>query len=104
MTMGERRYRPVLRAAIGGVLAGLAPGTGGVLVMLPALALLWSVAQRPWLGALWGGLAVLVSHRWLLALHPLTWMGVPPLLSLPIALLLWTICGLASAALLLVWT
>ena len=104
MTMGERRYRPVLRAAIGGVLAGLAPGTGGVLVMLPALALLWSVAQRPWLGAFWGGLAVLVSHRWLLALHPLTWMGVPPLLSLPIAVLLWFICGLAAAVLLLVWT
>lgn len=102
--MGDRRSRPLLRAVIGGALAGLAPGTGGVLVMLPALALLWSVAQRPWLGACWGGLAVLVSHRWLLALHPLTWMGVPPLLSLPIALLLWFICGLAAAALLLVWT
>ena len=104
MTMGDRRYRPLLRAAIGGVLAGLAPGTCGALMMVPALALLWSVAQRPWLGAFWGGLAVLVSHRWLLALHPLTWMGVPPLLSLPIAVLLWFICGLAAAVLLLVWT
>ena len=102
--MGDRRYRPLLRAAIGGVLAGLAPGTCGALMMVPALALLWSVAQRPWLGAFWGGLAVLVSHRWLLALHPLTWMGVPPLLSLPIAVLLWFICGLAAAVLLLVWT
>ena len=102
--MGDRRYRPLLRAAIGGVLAGLAPGTCGALMMVPALALLWSVAQRPLLGAFWGGLAVLVSHRWLLALHPLTWMGVPPLLSLPIAVLLWFICGLAAAVLLLVWT
>ena len=40
-----------------------------------ALALLWSVVDRQRLAAGWGLIAVLISHRWLLALHPLTWMG-----------------------------
>ena len=44
--------------------------------MLPALALLWSAARRPDAAGLWGGVAVLVSHRWLLlGLHPLMWIG-----------------------------
>ena len=46
---------------------------------------------------------MLVSHRWLLGLHPLTWMGVPAPLSAPIALALLLVCGLAAAALLMVW-
>ena len=102
--MGERRSRLMLRAVMGGALAGFAPGMAGALLMVPAIALLWSVARRPVLSALWGALAVLVSHRWLLALHPLTWMGVPELLSLPIALLIWISCGVAAAVLVAGWS
>ena len=72
--------------------------------MLPALALLWSFAERTRWSAVWGLLAVLVSHAWLLSLHPLTWMGVPDLLSLPVAISLWLICGACAAALLAVWS
>ena len=72
--------------------------------MLPALVLLWRIADRPRLAAIWGLLAVLLSHRWLLALHPLTWMGVSALLSLPIAILIWLVCGLAAAVLLAIWS
>lgn len=103
MTMGDHRSRLFWRSVGGGVLAGLAPAASGPLLMLPALALLWSVADRPKGAALWGGMAVLVSHRWLLGLHPLTWMGVPSLLSLPIAVLIWLICALAAAALVGLW-
>ena len=71
-------------------------------LILPAgtLALLWSVVERPRWSAAWGLLAVLFSHRWLLALHPLTWMGVPAWLSLPVALALWLACGSLAALLL----
>ena len=104
MTMGDLRSKPWLRAVLGGALAGFAPAAAGPLLMIPALALLWSVATRPRNAAVWGVLAVLTSHRWLLALHPLTWMGVPAVLSLPIAIAIWGVCGLAAALLLGVWS
>ncbi|MEC8441733.1 MAG: apolipoprotein N-acyltransferase [Cyanobacteriota bacterium] len=102
--MGDLRFQPILRGAIGGVLAGLAPASGGPLLMLSALALLWSVADQRRAAGLWGFLAVLVSHRWLLGLHPLTWMGVPALLSLPVAISLLVLCATAAALLLLLWS
>ena len=101
--MGDLRSQPLLRAVLGGLLAGLAPGVAGPLSMLPALALLWSLVERPRDAALWGLLAVLISHRWLLGLHPLTWMGVPAWLSLPVAVVIWLSCGVAAAMLLLLW-
>ena len=101
--MGDHRLAPLWRALLGGALAGLAPAWAGPLTLIPGLVLLWTVVSRPRLAALWGGLAVLVSHRWLLGLHPLTWMGVPAPLSAPIALALLLVCGLAAAALLMVW-
>ena len=102
--MGDLRLQPLLRGGLGGVLAGLAPASAGPLLMLPALALLWSVAGQRRAAGLWGFLAVLVSHRWLLGLHPLTWMGVPALLSLPVAVSLWLLCAIAAALLLLLWS
>ena len=102
--MGDHRLLFGWRAALGGVLAGLAPSLGGPLLMVPALALLWSLAERTRWCAVWGLLAVLVSHAWLLSLHPLTWMGVPALLSLPVAITLWLVCGMCAAALLALWS
>jgi apolipoprotein N-acyltransferase len=52
---------------------------------------------------LWGAAAVLVSHRWLLWLHPLDWIGVPGPLSLPLCLALWGACGLAGGLLVEGW-
>ena len=96
-----------LLAPAAGLLAGLAlPPFGAPPLLWLALALLWplSTRPRPWLlGALWGLAAVLVSHRWLLGLHPLTWIGVPAPLSLPLCLLLLLICGLAGAVLVGGW-
>ena len=103
MTMGDHRSASLGLAVGGGVLAGLSPAGTGPLTLIPALALLWGIADRPRYAAIWGLLAVLLSHRWLLALHPLTWMGVPALLSLPIAGAIWLVCGLAAAVLLALW-
>jgi apolipoprotein N-acyltransferase len=72
-----------------------------------ALALLWHLQERPAgrrLSAAWGALAVIVSHRWLLALHPLDWIGVPLPLSLPICWLLLLGCGALAAGLLAIWS
>jgi apolipoprotein N-acyltransferase len=96
------RFRPFLLPIAAGALAGLAlPPLGWPWLLWLALVPLWSCGARG--GALWGGFAVLLSHRWLLALHPLDWVGVPSLLSLPLALLLLGICAGAGAALVATW-
>lgn len=125
--MGDDRHSvaagarlPIALAAAGaGALAGLAlPPLGLPPLLWPALAVLWGLAgdpppgsgQRPaataartWGGLIWGMAAVLLSHRWLLWLHPLDWVGVPLPLSLPVCLLLWGGCALLGGALVQVW-
>ncbi len=50
-----------------------------------------------WLGFLWSGVYHGIALSWITALHPLTWMGVPWLASLAIALFAWAfITGLGS--------
>lgn len=63
----------------------------------------WLPAALALDGLLWGLMAVLLSHRWLLWLHPLDWIGVPAPLSLPLCLLLWLLIGLAGGLLVGLW-
>ncbi|NCU91541.1 MAG: apolipoprotein N-acyltransferase [Synechococcaceae bacterium WB7_1B_046] len=85
-----------------GALAGVAlPPLGWPWLLWIALLPLWRLGPRG--GAVWGAAAVFVSHRWLLALHPLTWLGVPAVLSLPLVLLLLLICAAAAALLVALW-
>ncbi|SBO44450.1 apolipoprotein N-acyltransferase [Cyanobium sp. NIES-981] len=95
---------------VSGLLAGLAlPPLGCPPLAWLALALLWSASglgpsRQLLLGSgLWGGLAVLLSHRWLLGLHPLDWIGVPLPLSLPLCGLLLLLCAALGAVLLACW-
>jgi len=109
--MGKNRRPGALPAlclaAAAGLLAGLAlPPLGLPPLLWLALALLWAQAgsPHPWRGgALWGAAAVLVSHRWLLWLHPLDWIGVPGPLSLPICLALWLLIGGLAGLLVAAW-
>ena len=95
---GRRFWLPLLA----GALAGLAlPPLGWPWLLWLVLAPLWG--WGPSAGALWGAAAVVVSHRWLLALHPMDWLGVPLPLSLPLAVLLLGICAAAGAALVALW-
>ncbi|MEB3260750.1 MAG: apolipoprotein N-acyltransferase [Cyanobacteriota bacterium] len=105
--MGNDRLSRLALAAGAGAVAGLAlPPLGWPWLLWPSLAVLWSQvgAGRGGLAALvWGFFAVLVSHRWLPALHPLDWVGVPSPLSLPLCLLLWSLCALLGGGLVAAW-
>jgi len=113
--MGNDRRLWGLAIGASGLLAGLALAPVGLpLLLWPALAMLWALAGSPPAGSgrqrapllaagLWGLAAVLVSHRWLLWLHPLDWIGVPLPLSLPICLAIWLACGLLGGALVALW-
>ena len=105
--MGNDRLGRWWLALASGLLAGLAlPPLGMPPLLWLALVPLWTLAGSAlgaWGGALWGAAAVLVSHRWLLGLHPLDWIGVPGPLSLPLVLLLLSLCALAGALLVALW-
>ncbi len=111
--MGNDRRAGWAIAGAAGLLAGVAlPPLGWPWLLWPGLIVLWSLTasrggtapSRFWRGGLWGLAAVLVSHRWLLWLHPLDWIGVPGPLSLPICLALWLAIGLTAGLLVGAWT
>ncbi|MEB3242744.1 MAG: nitrilase-related carbon-nitrogen hydrolase [Cyanobacteriota bacterium] len=107
--MGNDRRPRWLLAGLAGGLAGLSlPPLGWPWLLWPCLAVLWGLVGHPrgrgWaIGLLWGTAAVLLSHRWLPALHPLDWIGVPSALSLPLCLALWGLCALAGGCLVALW-
>jgi len=100
---------PLILSAGLGLLAGIAlPPLGWPPLLWLALAGLWALASqasRPfWCGVLWGGTALVLSHRWLLALHPLDWIGVPLPLSLPLCVLLLALLAALAGVLVGLWT
>ena len=88
MAIKRKQYLACLEGILGGIFVGigLSQGGGGLVLTLFGTSLLWASNDFPLASFLWGGAATLLSHSWLLALHPLTWLGVPEVLSLPIAL------------------
>ena len=87
---------------VAGLLAGFAlPPQAWLPLLWLALVPLWGASPRA--GFVWGSAAVLVSHRWLLALHPLDWLGVPSPLSLPLVGAVLAGCALAGGGLVALW-
>ena len=103
MALERSGWRLALILSAGsGLLAALAlPPLGLPPLLWVALALLWAQNHRPWTGFVWGFTALALSHRWLLALHPLDWIGVPGPLSLPLCVVL--LACISALAGVLVW-
>lgn len=104
--MAENRHlqwqRPLVVACLAGLLAGWAlPPQGWPPLLWLALVPLWALG--PLVAGGGAAVAVLVSHRWLLWLHPLDWVGVPGPLSLPLCLLLWGSCAVLAGLLVASW-
>src|ERR671932_848584 len=96
---------------LGGILMGLTPApVEAWFLAWVALVPLWfwvakaqSVRQSALSGLVWGigyhGLALF----WITGIHPMTWMGVPWLASLAIAIFCWTFITFWGAALVAIW-
>lgn len=107
LTSAARFLLPLL----GGILMGLTPApVEAWFLAWVALAPLWfwvakaqSIRQCALYGLVWGigyhGLALF----WITGIHPMTWMGVPWLASLAIAIFCWTFITLWGAALVAIW-
>ena len=97
-------YSLFLKAAMGGWLAGSSLLEGNYIFMLLGISLLWPASRNPWAGFCWGSIAILWSHKWLLALHPISWVGINSDLSLPITLFIWLFCGVFGGVLVFIWS
>jgi len=97
-------YSLFFKAFVGGGLAGISLVEGNYIFMLLGISLLWSASRNPWAGFCWGTIAILCSHRWLLALHPLSWVGINSNLSLPITIFIWLFCGAFGGGLVFIWS
>ncbi len=102
--MSKEQYLSLIKSALGGCAVGFGLSQGLSILIPLGVAVLWASRGSLAMASFWGFSAVLVSHSWLLALHPLTWIGVPQVLSLPITLLIWFLCGLYGAILVGFWT
>tara|TARA_B100000965_G_scaffold310633_1_gene270010 strand:+ start:2756 stop:4225 length:1470 start_codon:yes stop_codon:yes gene_type:complete len=97
-------YSLFFKSFVGGALAGFSLLEGNYIFMLIGISFLWAVSREPWAGFIWGSIAILWSHKWLLALHPLDWVGIDPKLSLPITTLIWLFCGAFGGTLVFTWS
>ena len=104
--MKHRRdqLRPFFQAVVGGILAGVGLLHWGILFMPFGIALLWPASRNPVAGGVWGATAILISHSWLLYLHPISWIGVSDELSLLITIFIWFFCGSFGALLVWCWS
>ena len=72
--------------------------------MILGISLLWPASKNPWGGFCWGAMAILWSHKWLLSLHPISWVGISSNLSLPITIFIWLSCGAFGGCLVFMWS
>ena len=97
-------YSLFIKAFSGGALAGISLYEGNYVFMLLGISLLWPASKNPWGGFCWGAMAILWSHKWLLSLHPLSWVGINSNLSLPITIFIWLFCGAFGGTLVFSWS
>ena len=97
-------YSIFFKAFAGGTLAGISLIESNYVFMLLGISLLWPVSKNPWAGFCWGAMAILWSHKWLLSLHPISWVGINSKLSLPITIFIWLFCGAFGGALVSLWS
>ncbi len=102
--MRLEKYFSFMAGALGGLLSGLGLLYGWIFFIWVGIALLWLASRNLFAGFIWGFLAVLVSHSWLLSLHPLAWLGIPIEASLPLVMAIWMSCGIVSGLLVGLWT
>lgn len=110
----SRLFSPLVLVFCSGLIMGLAPEPWHLwplawVALSPLWVLLFQSLDRPsktpaWLlGLTWGigyhGLAL----SWITGIHPMTWMGVPWLASLTIALLCWSFITLWGAVMVALW-
>jgi len=74
-----------------------------IIFMPISLSILWSGFDRKYSNFLWGFSLILISHYWLLYLHPLTWLGFSWISSILISNIILIFCSLLGGFLVILW-
>ena len=90
--------------ALGGLIGGVSISSHFWIPFMPiSLSILWGGSDKKYSNFLWGFSFVLISHYWLLYLHPLTWLGFSWISSLLIANIILLFCSLIGGSLVVLW-
>ena len=68
-----------------------------------SLSILWSGFDRKYSNFLWGFSLIIISHYWLLYLHPLTWLGFNWISSILISNIILIFCSFLGGSFVLLW-
>ena len=98
------RLNKYLIPCLGGSIGGLSVSSNFWIVLMPiSLSILWSGFNQKTSNFLWGFSFVLISHYWLLYLHPLTWLGYTWIESICISISILFICSVFGGILISLW-
>jgi len=88
----------------GGILGGLSISSYLWIIFMPiSLSILWSGFDRKYSNFLWGFSLILISHYWLLYLHPLTWLGFSWISSILISNFILIFCSFLGGFFVILW-
>ena len=100
MCIRDRYITPVA----GGMMGGVSISSYLWIIFMPiSLSILWSGFDRKYSNFLWGFSLILISHYWLLYLHPLTWLGFSWISSILISNIILIFCSLLGGFLVILW-
>ncbi len=74
-----------------------------IIFMPISLSILWSGFDRKYSNFLWGFFLILISHYWLLYLHPLTWLGFSWIASILISNIILILCSILGGFYVILW-
>tara|TARA_Y100001970_G_scaffold115751_1_gene144181 strand:- start:4888 stop:6387 length:1500 start_codon:yes stop_codon:yes gene_type:complete len=98
------KFRNYFIPCLGGIVGGLSVSNNFWILTMPlSLSILWNGFDNKRSNFVWGFFFILVSHYWLIYLHPLTWLGYSWLESLIISSFLLLICSALGGILIVLW-
>ena len=98
------KFLKYITPVAGGIIGGLSISSNLWIIFMPiSLSILWSGFDRRYSNFLWGFSLILISHYWLLYLHPLTWLGFSWISSILISNIILIFCSLLGGFFVLLW-
>ena len=103
-TLRSNKLFNYLLPIFGGILGGFAFSSHLWIFLMPiSISILWCLFEKKYSNFLWGFSLVLISHYWLLYLHPLTWLGFSWISSIFICCIILFSCALLGGLFVMLW-
>ena len=98
------KFLKFITPVTGGILGGISISSYLWIIFMPiSLSILWSGIDRKYSNFLWGFSLILISHYWLLYLHPLTWLGFSWISSVLISNAILIFCSFLCGFFVILW-